>query len=87
MKCKDKSCCPGVRLIPSSKLQTHTLKNFLEKNPEKPETNIQRTHNEQRCYSMTLNSLCWSQGPYQIPGVKTAASGYCIFLHFMTEPL
>lgn len=34
--CKDKSYCPGVRLIPSCKLQTYTFKNFLEKNPEKP---------------------------------------------------
>lgn len=33
--CKDKSYCPGVRLIPYCKLQTYTFKNFSEKNPEK----------------------------------------------------
>lgn len=43
VKCnKDKSYWPGNRLIPSCKLQTHTLKNCLEKNcvRENPETEI-----------------------------------------------
>lgn len=73
VKCnKDKSYWPGIRLIPSCKLQTHTLKNSLE-NPEKLwNRNIRRTHDEQRCHSITLHSLYWSQAPYQIPYVQNS---------------
>lgn len=89
VKCsKGKSCLPGNRLIPSWKLQTHTLRNSSEENPESPETEIL---GEPMMSRDVTHWPCTPCAGHKVLGslqmFKTPALGYCISLHFTAELL